>query len=192
MNAPRADDQSTRRTLLRCAKFNVEAITLPGRDGTPIERQVIRHPGAVVILPILETTGNPRRVVFIRNRRVAVGKQLLELPAGTLEPGEDPALTAARELEEETGYAAQEIIPLGRFYTTPGMTDELMHAYAATGLREVGQRLEADEEIEVELLDEHEAIAAANNGRLEDGKSMLAVLLAETRGMIRNSGGVRA
>lgn len=168
-----------RRTLLACAKFSVEERLVVGADGVERARQVIRHPGAVVILPILESG-----LVFVRNKRVAVDAELLELPAGTLEPGEDPVACARRELEEETGYSCATIEPLCRFYTTPGMTDELMWAYAASGLREVGQRLEADEEIRVEVLSPHEAIRAIENGELRDGKSMLTLLEALRRGMI--------
>lgn len=175
-----------RRTLAR-SKFDVDEIRVRASDGSVRTRHVIRHPGAVVILAIDER-GGEKRIVFIRNRRVALGRELLELPAGTLEPGEDPAKAAARELEEETGFALATIEPLGRFYTTPGMTDELMRAYVARGLREVGQRLEADEDITVEWMSVREALKAIEEGRLEDGKSMLAILLAQRKGLLGDAG----
>src|SRR6185436_10463288 len=98
------------------AKFDFERLTMKTGDGRTLVRQTVRHPGAVVVLPILET-GAERTVVMIRNWRISIEQWLYELPAGTLEAGEDPAVCAARELEEETGYGAATITPMGRFYT---------------------------------------------------------------------------
>jgi ADP-ribose pyrophosphatase len=172
-----------RRTLHRGAKFDLEVVTLAGPGGTPIQREVVRHPGSVVILPILDDPAGPR-VVLIRNRRVALGKEIYELPAGTLEPMEKPEECAARELAEETGYEAATLTPLGRFYTTPGITDELMWAFLGTGLRPVGQSLEADESLTVELATPERALAMVESGELMDAKSMLTLLLAKRGGMI--------
>lgn len=169
------------RVVLRTRKFDVEEVLTP--DGV---RHVIRHPGAVVVLPLREGPAGCR-VVAIRNRRVAVGEELLELPAGTMEPPEPPEVTAARELEEETGFHAATIEPLGRFHTTPGMTDELMHAYIARGLRPVGQRLEAGEEIQVVELTAAELWSAVDAGEVRDGKTLACLLLALRRGLL--SGG---
>ncbi len=170
------------RILHRGRKFSLEEVTLTGREGQPIRWEVIRHPGAAVILPLLEGAGGPR-IVMIRNRRPAVGKTLWELPAGTLEPPEAPELCAARELMEETGYAAATIEPLGRFYTTPGMTDELMWSFVARGLREVGQRLEADEEMTVEPVKPERVLEMIDTGEIMDGKTIASVLLAWRRGL---------
>lgn len=148
-----------------------------------LARDVVRHPGAVVILPILDGPGGPQ-IVMIRNLRVALEAELLELPAGTLERGEDPAACAARELMEETGYEALTIRPLGRFYTTPGLTDELMHAFVATGLRSVGQDLEDDESIRVEPVPLAAAMACIDAGELVDAKSILTILWACRRGVL--------
>jgi ADP-ribose pyrophosphatase len=146
-----------------------------------LEREVVRHPGAVVIVPVRDD----RQVVLIRNRRIALGgASLLECPAGTLEPGEDPSVCASRELVEETGYKAATVRPLGWFYTTPGLTDEKMYAFAATGLTAVGQDLEEDENIVVEVMPEREALQAITSGDLRDAKSMLALLLAERAGVL--------
>lgn len=172
------------RTLLhRGAKFDLELVTVPGRGGTLIRREVVRHPGAVVILPILEQ-GGERHVVLIRNERVAVGRELWELPAGTLEPMEKPEECAPRELEEETGYRAATLTPIARFHTTPGITDELMHAFAATGLTFVGQRLEADERLTVHPTPAASALAMVDAGEIEDAKSMLTLLIASRRGLL--------
>jgi len=168
---------------VRGAKFDFVELTLAGRGGKRLTRQFVRHPGAVVVLPILESASGTE-ILFVRNVRHGVGKRLLELPAGTLEPDEDPAVCAARELIEEAGYEPARIQPLRVFYTTPGMTDELMHAFVATGLTNVGQRLEPDEDMEVVSIEASRALDLAESGELVDAKSMLTLLLADRRGLI--------
>lgn len=143
-------------------------------------REIVRHPGAVVILPLLEDG----RVVMIRNHRIAVGGWVLELPAGTIERGEAAAACAARELEEETGRRAGELVELGSFLTTPGMTDELMHAFVALRCEETRASLDPDERIEVEVVTQRGAMGMLERGELRDAKSMLALLLAERAGLL--------
>lgn len=164
-----------RRTIHVGKKFSLENITLRSSQGQTLERQVVRHPGSVVILPILERAGEPTRVVMIRNYRIAPGRVLLELPAGTMEPPEPARVCAGRELEEETGYAAQSVRHLVSFYTTPGMTDEYMHAYVAEGLRPVGQHTQADESIVVEPVVVGEVVRRMDAGEICDGKTLLVV-----------------
>ena len=171
-----------RTTIHRGKKFDYEEITLPAADGSVYTRQYVKHPGAVCICPILEEDGEAK-IVFIRNDRFTIGGELLELPAGTLEAGEDVAACAHRELIEETGYEASSIIELGTFFTTPGMTDEVMHAFAATGLRHVGQQLEADEKIEVETVPVREAVGRLDSGALADAKSIVTLVRAMRRGL---------
>ncbi len=173
--------EAKREVLHRGQKFNFERVECELADGSTLVREVVRHPGAVVVAPLL----SGGRVGLIRNFRAAVGETLWELPAGTLEAGEDPAACAARELEEEAGFSAGRIEPLGSFHTTPGMTDELMRAYVALDLREVGQSLEAGEEIEVVVRTVEEALGMIESGELRDAKSMLALLLAERKGLLR-------
>lgn len=176
------DHGRTTRTLLhKGRKFDFELIEFPGGRGGTIRREVVRHPGAVVILPILADG----RLVLIRNTRPSVDRSLLELPAGTLEPGEAPESCAARELTEETGYTAATLTPLGRFYTSPGMSDEVMWAFAAGGLTHVGQRLEEDERITVVAMTPAEASDLIDSGELMDAKTMLTILWAARRGLIR-------
>jgi ADP-ribose pyrophosphatase len=164
-----------RRLIHQGKKFSFEMLTIrPGKGEKTYDREIVRHPGAVVIVPVLA----PDQLVMIRNRRVAVGEELWEFPAGTLEAGEPPEACAPRELIEETGYQARDTKPLGWFYTTPGMTDERMHAFVATGLSHVGQALEEDESIRVEVVELTDAMTMLSDGRLRDGKSMLALLLA--------------
>ncbi len=173
-----------RTTLARGAKFDFVEATFDVPGGVEVRRQYIRHPGAVVILPILNTPQG-RQVVFVRNRRVALGKFILELPAGTRDqPGERPDETAARELREETGYTAATWTPLARFYTGPGLTDESMHAFLATDLLHVGQQLEADEQMSVRAIPVPEALSLIDRGELVDGKSIAVLLMAARRGLL--------
>lgn len=177
----RAFERPLERTVLcKGRRFDFERVVYAAPGGERIEREVVRHPGAVVVVPLLDDG----RIVLIRNRRYAVGTTLWELPAGTLEAGEEPARCAARELTEETGFRARTVDPLGSFYTTPGLTDELMHAYCARGLTEVGQALEPGEEIEVHPVPRADAIRMLDDGDLIDAKSMLALLIAQRRGFL--------
>jgi len=162
-----------RQRVYECPIFSVEECGWAAVDGSSVARSVIRHPGAVLIVPVLEGD----RLVMIRNYRVAVGEALWEFPAGTLEPGEPPIDTAARELAEETGYVAGSIEPLGRFYTSPGFTDELMHVFVARDLVSGPQQLEPHEEIEVSTHGRSDVDSMVHTGRLVDGKSIAALLL---------------
>lgn len=165
-------------------KFDFVRLDVTEGDGTTYSRDVVRHPGAVCVLGLLDGG----RAVMIRNYRVAVESWEWELPAGTLEMGEDPSLCALRELEEETGYRAERVESLGTFLTTPGMTDEVMHAYLATGLSEKETALEAGERIETHVKTVDEALAMVDSGEMRDGKSMLTLLIAERRGLLRRDG----
>lgn len=146
---------------------------VPTRDGGTAHKEIARHPGSVVLVPVTDAG----ELVLIRNERVAVGRTLWELPAGTLEVGEDPAECAARELEEETGYTAREITPLRAFFPAPGTCDERMHAYVATGLRAGVQKLDATERIEPVALPEERVLSMLRSGEIEDGKTIACVLL---------------
>lgn len=186
-----------RRVIHRGAKFDFEQLTWTTSDGRRLSREVVRHPGAVCILPVLApgellATGEPARtacVVLIRNDRIAIGESIWELPAGTLEPGESIEVCAARELEEETGYRAAQIRPIASFLTTPGMTDERMHAFSAQGLAYRGQNLEDDESIRVVVTPMDDVFRMIDAGEIVDAKSVLAILLAMRRGLIRPLGG---
>lgn len=149
-------------------------------SGRTVEREVVRHPGAVLIIPVLASG----EVVLIRNYRISLGMTILECPAGTLEPPEAPETCAARELIEETGYRAATMIPLGWFYTTPGLTDEKMFVFVAKDLTPVGQDLEDDECITVSPVGVEDAFTMIEQGEIRDAKSMLALLLARRRGLI--------
>lgn len=176
---------TTRRVVLhKGAKFDYEEVSWTGEGGRAVARQFVRHGGSVVVLPILEE-GGERKIVLIRNRRMAIPADLWELPAGTRDGGEDPGACAARELEEETGYSAARVEKLTSFYTSPGMTNELMHAFVATGLTRVGQRLEEDEGITVHPIAAKEVWRMVENGELMDAKTLAALMIAVRRGVLK-------
>ena len=162
-------------TLLVTSRFRVEQVDRRLADGTVKRREVVRHPGAVTILPLVA----PDRVCLIRNYRVSVGQTLIELPAGTLEPGEDPQRTAVRELQEETGYQAGRMELLHTFYLSPGILDERMHLYLATDLRPGPAARERGEEIENLLTAWDEALRMASDGTIRDAKTLVGLLLYE-------------
>jgi ADP-ribose pyrophosphatase len=159
--------------LLKCRKFDVCRLSLPAEAGGARAYEVIVHPGAVVVLPLLDE----ERCLMIRHYRQAVGRELWELPAGTLDvPGESPEQAAGRELEEETGYQAGRLAPLGEFYTSPGILTELIRAFAATELRPTRQKLDAGEEIEVETVRLADALVMIRDGRIVDAKTIATLL----------------
>ena len=115
--------------------------------------------------------------MLIRNRRYAVGQILLELPAGTLEKGEEPMNCAGRELLEETGYLTARLKPIGNFYSSPGILSEKMYAFAAYDLEKKESALEAGEEIELQPVTFDEAIEMIKSGEIHDGKTITALLM---------------
>ncbi len=160
-------------TLLTCKKFSVVNRTVRARDGRSVRREVIVHPGAVVVLPILADG----RLVLVRVMRHTLERELLELPAGTLDqPGEAPLAAAYRELEEETGYRAAQMAPLCEFYPSPGVMTELIRAFVATDLEKTQQRLEETEQIRVEIMHPDAALAAVDRGEIVDAKTIITLL----------------
>lgn len=172
-----------RETLHRGHSYDYEELSVRYPDGAVRTKPMVRHRGAACVVPILDTPDGPR-VVMVRNERVTIESSLLEVPAGGIDAGEDPSAAAARELEEEAGYRAATVEPLYRFYTTPGLTDELMHVFVARGLEHVGQRLEVYESLTVHLFAPDELLGMIDRGDLIDGKSVLALLCAHRRGML--------
>ena len=141
------------------------------------EREIVVHNGSAVIVPVFEDM----RVALVRQYRHAAGKYLLEIPAGTLELGEDPRTGAIRELEEEIGVTATSVEKLCEFYISPGFLTEKMYVYLATGLTETSQNLDADEFIEIERLSFPDIFDRIRSGEIEDAKTIAGVMLAETR-----------
>jgi ADP-ribose pyrophosphatase len=161
-------------TLLETRKFRVEERIEILPDGSRRARAIVVHPGAAVVLPLLED--DEQRVLLIRNHRIAAGGPLWELPAGTLEPGETPERCAARELVEETGHHARCLRPLLSLFSSPGFCDEKLHVFVATGLHRAEQALSEGERIEVHPLPMQEALAMVRDGRIEDAKTIAALL----------------
>ena len=140
--------------------------------------QIVRHPGGVGVLP-LHDDGT---VTLIRQLRPAVGGHLLEIPAGRLHPGEDPAECGRRELAEETGLSPRELVPLGRFYPSPGVFDEVIHLFLGTNLSQGEAAPEHYEEIQLVRLPISEALRRAASGEILDGKTITALLRAGLAG----------
>lgn len=163
----------------RILRLEVDRVRLA--DGGETRREVVRHGGAVLIVPVTDDG----RVVLVRQHRYPTGAVLLEVAAGTLEVDEDPIDCAHRELEEETGYRADELIPLGEFFSAPGYCDELMYCYAARGLRPGGDLTgDCDERIEVVEMSADEALGAIDTGDIRDCKTLASLLLARRRGVL--------
>jgi 8-oxo-dGTP pyrophosphatase MutT (NUDIX family) len=162
-------------------RVRVEQRRVPRSDGREELREMVVHPGSVVVLPILDDA----RIVMIRNRRFAVGKTLLELCAGTREGDEAPEICAARELEEETGYRARTLTPLLSFYPTPGVSNERMHVFVARGLERTQQQLDPSEQIDVEPLALDDVLARIARNEIEDAKTIASVLYFHTWGTPR-------
>lgn len=158
--------------LLRARSFSVVRRGVAAPDGQIRTREIICHPGAAVVLPLLDDG----RIVLIENFRVPAGRRLLELPAGTVDPGEEPAATARRELAEETGYRARVLEPLVRFYSSPGLLDEVMYLFVARQLERGEPRLQHDEDIRPRLLTWPEVWDLLQAGRVEDAKTIAGLL----------------
>ena len=157
------------------SKITLEVHRLENPDGKVCKREVCVHRGAVVILPLLPDG----RVVLIRNRRYAVGQVLVELPAGTLEKDEDPMNCAGRELQEETGYLARRLVPIGSFFSSPGILTEKLHAFAAYDLEKTEAALEEGEEIEVLPVRFEQALDMIAGGQIADAKTIATLLMFE-------------
>ena len=149
--------------------FVVEQVTHP--NGVQTEMGIVRHPGSTVIVPLFEDLS----MGLIRQYRHAVSDYIYEAPAGTMEPDEDPLVCAHRELEEETGYEAGEMIPLGKTYLLPAYSDELTYVYLARKLKKTSQDLDHDEIIDVHRLPLDRVLEMISSGVIIDALSILAI-----------------
>lgn len=155
--------------------LDVHEVRLP--DGKTGRRELVDHPGAVAIIAL----DDQQQVLLVRQYRIGAAAVLYEIPAGTLEPGEDPLVCATRELQEETGYKPGHLEPLGSFYTAPGYTTERIAVYLATRLTESVLPADHDEFIEVHPTPFARALEMIENGEIIDGKTLIGLLRVARR-----------
>jgi ADP-ribose pyrophosphatase len=157
----------------RAFKIRRDYLKMP--DGREAKFDIVEHGGSVILIPI-DQDGN---LLFVRQYRHAAGMPMLELPAGTLEHGEDPAACAAREIREETGFAAGRLEEVGQFYLAPGYSTELMLVFLARDLKHDPLDADADEFLSLEKIPLAQAIHMAVQGEIPDAKTLAALFLAE-------------
>ena len=157
--------------------INVDRDTVRFPNGSVGELEMVRHSGASAVVPFLsDPRGDDPQILLIRQYRYAAEGFIYEIPAGKLDNKEDPAVCAARELKEETGCTADHIEHLYTFYTTPGFTDEVIHAYMATGLTRGDAAHEQDEFMSLETVTLSHALELIKTGELKDAKTALSLL----------------
>ncbi len=160
------------RLVFEGRRIRVETLRIRDRDGRERDYERVVHPGAAVVLPLLDDG----RVVLIRQWRYAIDQELLELPAGTVDPPEPPMNCALRELAEETGYRAGRLRPLVSFYSTPGFCTERLHAFVAEELEAGETAPDPGEDIRCVPMEYADALAAIADGRITDGKTIVTLL----------------
>ena len=154
----------------KAVSLKKEEVLLP--SGKKIYREIVIHRGASAIIPVMDNGD----IIFVRQYRHPIGEYILEIPAGTLKEGEDPEACARRELEEETGYRAGELIHLLTIYPSPGYSSERLHLYLARKLEKGNQNLEADEDISITFLSLEDALEAIRERRIRDAKTIVGIL----------------
>ncbi|WP_306521452.1 NUDIX hydrolase [Gemmatimonas sp.] len=160
----------------RIISVDLDEVRFP--DGSTGTLEMIRHPGASAVVPLLGDPGDDPEVLLIRQYRYAADQFLYEIPAGRLDPGETPADCARRELQEETGFTAERVEHVFTMYTTPGFTDEKIHLFVATGLVAGQAHREADEFMELVPTRLSRALSMVEQGEIQDAKTALALLYA--------------
>ncbi|MDR6224586.1 NUDIX hydrolase [Desmospora profundinema] len=156
-------------------QVQVDEVELP--NGKRATRELVKHTGAVSILAVTEAG----KIVLVRQFRKPLEKTILEIPAGKLEPGEDPAHCAARELKEETGYTADRLEKVAGFYTSPGFADEYLHIFEARGLKQGEATPDTDEFVETVECTLNEAFERMARGEIDDAKTVVALYLWQNR-----------
>jgi ADP-ribose pyrophosphatase len=166
-----------KQVLYQGKKVNLEVHRLRDSNDREYKREIVVHPGAAIILPVLPDG----RILLIRTWRYAVNEHLLELPAGTIDPGETPINCAGRELMEETGYVAGKLTRIGSFYASPGILTEKMHAFLATELLPHAGEKDVGEEIELMPTKFDEALRMVVDGDIIDSKTIATLLLFQAK-----------
>jgi ADP-ribose pyrophosphatase len=167
---------STRLHTGRVISLDLDEVRFP--DGSVGSMEMVRHPGASAVVPLLNPEADDPDVLLIRQYRYAADGYLYEIPAGRLDPGESPDACARRELAEETGYRATQVDHMFTMFTTPGFTDEKIHLFLATGLTEGDSAREADEFLELVPTRLSRALSMIEKGEIQDAKTALALLYA--------------
>ncbi len=160
-----------KQSMYQGRQFAVSKVTLRNDQGREITRDVIEHPGAACIVPMLDND----TVLLVEQWRMGAKRPLLEIPAGTLDPGEDPLACAARELEEETGYKAGKLEHLFTFFPSPGILDEKMHIFLATNLTKTEAHPDEDEEISVKAFSFRDLRIQLKANNIKDGKTIASL-----------------
>jgi ADP-ribose pyrophosphatase len=169
--------QSHRIFAGRVVTLNVDQVRFP--DGRVGEQEIVRHTGASVVLPFLsDPHGEDPQMLLIQQYRYATDGYLFELPAGRPNEGESPADCAARELREETGCVAEQMVPLIHAWSTPGFTDERLHFFAAYDITRQETEFDVDEYVEAVPMRMSRALAMIQSGEIEDMKTALGILYA--------------
>lgn len=153
----------------KIVKLHLDKVEL--ENGAEAMREYVTHPGGAAV--VAEKDG---KIIFVRQFRYVYGKEVLEIPAGKRENGEDPHLTALRELKEETGYVAEKLTFLGELYPSPGYTDEIIYLYAADGLWEGKSSPDEDEFVSVEYVPAEQAAQMVASGEIKDAKTVAALM----------------
>jgi ADP-ribose pyrophosphatase len=174
------EEKTTKTTPIydgKIVKLQIDDVTLP--NGHVAKREIIKHPGAVAVIAVTDAG----KLVLVEQYRKALERSIIEIPAGKLEPGEEPIVTARRELEEETGYGAQSFTYLQSFATSPGFADEIIHLFVAKELYKIENKADLDEDEFVDLLEVslEEAGQMVADERIFDAKTAFAVLWLATR-----------
>jgi ADP-ribose pyrophosphatase len=170
-----AFEEISRQPIFKGRVFDIERVQVKLPDDREAYYEMVTHPGAVSILPLDELG----RILFVRQFRPAAWQEVLELPAGTLEKGEDPLECALRELREETGVGAHQLQKLGAFFLAPGYSSERLHMFLARDLYKAPLQADLDEFLNVEAIPVAKAYEMARQGEFKDAKTLAGLFLAE-------------
>jgi len=172
-----SEAEPDRRVIYRGRKIDLALQSVSLGDGSTADREVVIHRGAAAMLPMVDSD----HVCLVKNYRYTVRRALWEVPAGTIDPGELPDATAARELTEETGYVAARIVRIAEWLVSPGVMTERMYLYLCEDLKPGPNSHQPDERLEPVVVAWDEAVRMVEDGRIEDAKSILAILLWDRR-----------
>lgn len=163
------------RTVFNVGRFRLDTENVTLDNGVDTMLHVLRHPGAVAVVPFLDET----TILMVHQYRHALGDYIWEIPAGTIDAGEEPLACAGRELIEETGFRGSHFTRLGEIYTAPGYSDERLHLFMAYDLKPDVQSLEPDEVLHVKQTSFADALAMIDSGDIRDAKTIAGLLLAD-------------